>query len=87
MYAHKPIAFYKLKGRFDSKNQPLAASIAHSICAMESTPIERIDLGDMALERRGDDLVVTHRSLAEPKRIDVHQLRNWLRRQLREVFA
>lgn len=58
---------------------------------MQTTPAttdkpQRIDLGDMALVRTPDGLAIEHVRLAEPQPLDETQLRNWLRRQLREVF-
>jgi hypothetical protein len=47
---------------------------------------QRIDLGDMALVRTADGLAIEHVKLAQPKPLDEVQLRNWLKRQLREVF-
>lgn len=49
-------------------------------------PPQRIDLGDMALVKTADGLAIEHIRLAEPQPLDETQLRNWLRRQLREVF-
>jgi hypothetical protein len=49
------------------------------------TPSVRID-ADMVLTVTSEgELVVVHRKLVEPLPIDLVQLRNWLRRQLRET--
>ena len=48
-------------------------------------PGVRID-ADMVLSVTEDgELVVIHRRLVDPVVIDMTQLRNWLRRQLREI--
>lgn len=54
--------------------------------ATTSQVLERIQLADMALVRTPDGLAIEHAKLAQPKPLDEVQLRNWLRRQLREVF-
>lgn len=52
----------------------------------DTAPPQRIDLGDMALVKTADGLAIEHIRLAEPQPLEETQLRNWLRRQLREVF-
>jgi hypothetical protein len=62
------------------------AKNCHMTTEATTEETQRIDLGDMALVRTADGLAIEHVKLAQPKPLDEVQLRNWLKRQLREVF-
>ena len=45
----------------------------------------RVDADMVLTLDQAGDLIVVHRKLVDPVQVDMVQLRNWLRRQLRET--